>query len=115
VEASTCFVDGRSATARCASCRRALCDVHRARSGIATQVFGPFFDDRQPRCDDCASARFWLGCVALAAILGLLMVVLGVTSGRIGGVAAGLATAVLGGGACWLRARAFGQAARRAS
>lgn len=115
-EEPTCFVDGRSATARCASCRRALCDLHQTRSsGIAMQVFGPFFDDKRPRCDDCYNARFWHGCMALAVILGVVMVLLGVTSGRIGGVAGGLATAILGGGACWLRARTFGLASRRQS
>lgn len=112
---SSCWLDGRAATAACVGCGRGLCDEHQVRrTGVATDVFGPLFDDRRPRCDDCYGLRFWNGASALVALFGALIALFRLLLGDWLGVIAGLVIAVVGGGAAQLRAGTFRRLAARA-
>lgn len=74
-------------------------------------VFGPFFDDKKPRCGDCYAARFWRGAVGLTVIIGAAIALLSALQARPSGVVAGIAIAALFGTLSWRRARTFDRTA----
>jgi len=109
----TCYLADGPSVAACVRCGRRLCATHlRRQSGLAMYAFGPFFDDKQPRCGDCYASRFWRGFLGFAVVVGATMAILGVAQGRPAGVIAGLGIGLLLGALSWSRARTFDRAAR---
>ena len=73
----SCYLDAEPVIARCVRCDRPLCSAHK-RHRFSGLGLGPFFEDGEPRCVDCARARFWSAYAGMSAVMAVFMVLMGV-------------------------------------